>query len=97
MVLEGTATVRTPDGTEQVGPLQVMFFPKGAKGAHSIGNDAEAPLRLLMWSTVKTPAITVYPDSDKIGVWTGGDRSDDIMVQRSAGVGYYRGEVEGAE
>jgi hypothetical protein len=45
-----------------------------------------------MFSTVKHPAVTVYPDSDKIGVYTGGDRSDDVIVRRSSGVGYFDGE-----
>ena len=45
-----------------------------------------------MFSTVKETAVSVYPDSDKIGVHTPGD--DDVMVRReSGGVGYYEGEV----
>jgi hypothetical protein len=45
-----------------------------------------------MFSDVKHPAATVYPDSDKIGIWTG-NRDDDLLVFRSSGVGYYDGEV----
>jgi hypothetical protein len=45
-----------------------------------------------MFSSVTYPAVTVYPDSDKIGVYTGGDRSDDVIVRRSAGLDYYDGE-----
>ena len=44
-----------------------------------------------MWSTVKLPAATVYPDSDKIGIWTG-NRDDDLMVRRTGGVDYFDGE-----
>ncbi len=44
-----------------------------------------------MYSTVKVPAATVYPDSDKIGIWTG-NKADDLMVERSSGVGYWLGE-----
>ena len=93
LVLDGTATVRTPEGTQELGPQQVMFFPKGPQGAHQIRNATEAPVRILMWSTVMYPTATVYPDSDKIGIWTGGDRSDDAIVPRSAKVGYYDGEA----
>ena len=39
-----------------------------------------------------TPAATVYPDSDKIGVWTG-NKADDVIVPRSSKVDYYEGEV----
>jgi len=38
------------------------------------------------------PAATVYPDSDKIAVWTG-NSDDDVIVPRSAGVGYFHGEA----
>jgi hypothetical protein len=45
-----------------------------------------------MWSTVVHPAATVYPDSDKIGIWTG-NSDDDVMVPRTAGVDYFHGET----
>jgi hypothetical protein len=35
--------------------------------------------------------VTVYPDSDKIGVWTG-NKEDDLMARRSSGVDYFDGE-----
>ena len=44
-----------------------------------------------MWSTVKYPAATVYPDSDMIGVKTG-NKGDDLMARRSSGVEYFDGE-----
>ncbi len=46
---------------------------------------------VLMWSTVVLTA-TVYPDSDKIGIYNGGDGSDDLIVERSSGVDYWHGE-----
>jgi hypothetical protein len=45
-----------------------------------------------MFSEVVTPTATVYPDSDKVGVWTG-NKEDDVLVKRSSRVGYYEGEV----
>ena len=44
-----------------------------------------------MWSPVLHPAATVYPDSDKIAVWTG-NKADDLIVRRSSGVEYFDGE-----
>jgi hypothetical protein len=44
-----------------------------------------------MFSDVRHPAATVYPDSDKIGIWTG-NKADDILVRRESGVSYYDGE-----
>ena len=47
-----------------------------------------------MFSTVVTPTATVYPDSDKVGIWTG-DPATDVMAKRDSNVGYYEGEGEG--
>lgn len=91
LVLEGRPSVRTPEGVQQLEPLDLLFFPIGPEGAHQLRNDGEAPARVLMWSTVTYPAVTVYPDSDKVGVYTRG-RDDDLIVERSSGVEYYRGE-----
>jgi len=91
LVLVGTAAVRTPEGTEEVGPNRLVFFPTGPEGAHQIRNDSQEPLRVMMWSNSVLPTGTVYPDSDKIAMWTGGD--DDMIAPRSAKVGYYEGEV----
>jgi uncharacterized cupin superfamily protein len=92
LVLQGRPTVRTPEGAEPVDPFDVVFFPKGPAGAHQIRNDTDAPVRILMWSTVVYPAATAYPDSDKVGIWTG-DKAEDVMVQRSSKVDYFHGEV----
>jgi uncharacterized cupin superfamily protein len=91
LVLQGRPTLRTPDGSEQLEPFDVAFFPRGPGGAHQIRNDTDSPARVLMWSEVITPAATVYPDSDKIGVWTG-NKADDVMVERSSNVDYFHGE-----
>ena len=91
LVLEGTPSVRTPEGTERLSPLDLVFFPTGREGAHQVRNDGDAPARVLMWSTVVTPTATVYPDSDKIGVWTG-DEADDVIVRRESAVDYFDGE-----
>jgi uncharacterized cupin superfamily protein len=91
LALDGRPSVRTPEGTEHLEPLEMAFFPKGPEGAHQIRNDSDEPARVLMWSTVLVPTATAYPDSDKVGVWTG-DKAEDLMVRRSSGVGYWDGE-----
>jgi uncharacterized cupin superfamily protein len=92
VVVAGTPTLRTPAGEEELRPGDVAFFTTGPDGAHKIANGGAGTARVLMFSAVKHPAVTVYPDSDKIGVYTGGDRSDDVIVHRSSGVGYFEGE-----
>jgi len=91
LVLSGRPSVRDPDGTHELEPLDMLFFERGPGGSHQVRNDSDEPVRVLLWSTVVLPTATVYPDSDKIGIWTG-NPSDDVMVPRSSGVDYYRGE-----
>jgi uncharacterized cupin superfamily protein len=91
IVLAGRPSLRTPNGSEQLEPLDVVFFPRGPEGAHQLRNDAETPARVLMWSEVVVPAVTVYPDSDKVGIWTG-NKADDMLAVRSSAVEYYHGE-----
>jgi len=61
-------------------------------------NETDEPARVLMFSTVVHPTATVYPDSDKVGVWVG-DPEVDMTVRRSAKVGYYEDEpgVDGGD
>jgi uncharacterized cupin superfamily protein len=91
LVLAGRPSLRTPEGVEQLDPLDMVFFPRGPAGAHQIRNDTEEPVRIVMWSTVVYPTATAYPDSDKVGVWTGDD-AEDVMVVRSSKVDYFHGE-----
>jgi len=92
LVLAGTPTLRTPAGEERLGPWDVACFRRGPEGAHGVRNETDEPARVLMFSTVVTPSATVYPDSDKVGIWTG-DKETDVVVRRSSAVGYYDGEV----
>ena len=91
LVLEGRATVRHPEGEDVLEPLQVAFFPPGASGAHRVRNATDSTVRVAMFSDVVYPAATIYPDSDKVGVWTE-DRTENVMVRRSPQLGYYDGE-----
>ena len=91
LVLEGEATVRHPGGEEKLGPWDLTCFPPGPEGAHEVRNDGADPIRVLMFSDIRTPGATSYPDSGKIGIWTG-IREDDVMVHRSSKVDYFDGE-----
>jgi uncharacterized cupin superfamily protein len=92
LVLSGTPTLRDPERSERLKPWDVVFFEKGAAGAHGIRNETEETVRVLMFSTVVTPTATVYPDSDKVGVWTG-DPASDVIVRRESRVDYFDGEA----
>jgi uncharacterized cupin superfamily protein len=94
MVLEGRATVRTPEGIEEIEPFEVVFFPKGPDGAHQVRNDSEETVRLLMWSNRINPGVVTYPDSGKIAIWT--SETHRIRVMESDQVGYWDGEARDA-
>jgi uncharacterized cupin superfamily protein len=87
-VLDGTGLLRTPDGEERVESGDFCAFPATPEGAHRLHNDGEEPLRFLAVSTMRDPDVTVYPDSEKIGVYAGsppGGEKDERVVS-----GYYR-------
>jgi uncharacterized cupin superfamily protein len=92
MVLSGHPTLRTPEGTSDLEPFDVVFFPLGPEGAHQVRNESAEAVRVLMWSTVVVPTVSVYPDSGKVGVWTAG-KVDDGLFERGSAVEYFRGET----
>jgi uncharacterized cupin superfamily protein len=92
LVVDGEPTLRTPAGKRELRAGDVVVFPEGPSGAHDVANATSERVRVVMLSTKNRPDVTVYPDSDKIGVWPGND-DDSIIVRRSSGVDYWNGEV----
>ena len=92
IVVSGRPTLRTPDGESELVPGEVAFFTTGPDGAHKISNRTEENARVLMFSDVRQPAVTEYPDSGKVGVFVG-ERSRDLMVRRESNVDYYADEA----
>ena len=90
-MLEGEPTLRVPEGERRLRPWDACAFAIGPQGAHGLRNDTDSLVRVLMFSEVRWPAASVYPDSDKIGIWTGND-ADDTLVPRGANVAYYHRE-----
>jgi hypothetical protein len=45
----------------------------------------------LLFSSARLPAVSVYPDSNKLGVWPGGDE-DDLVFRRDSAVLWSDGE-----
>jgi uncharacterized cupin superfamily protein len=91
IVLAGRPTVRHAQGADVLEPWDVVCFPRGPEGAHAVRNDTDEVVTVLMFSEVTYPTATAYPDSDKVGLWTG-DKTEDIMVERRSGVDYWAGE-----
>ncbi|HEY2638182.1 MAG TPA: cupin domain-containing protein [Solirubrobacteraceae bacterium] len=92
LVLQGRPTLRHPGGEDVLAPHDLVFFPLGPEGAHGVRNDTDETVRVLMFSTVRWPAVSVYPDSDKVGVYPAPDGVERLLVHRSSGVEYFAGE-----
>ncbi len=92
LVLEGVVLVRTPTGEEELTAGEIACFAPGPTGAHKVFNRSERAAKIVMFSSAREPAVAVYPDSDKIGVWPGNDE-DRVMLRRKDGqLEYYEGE-----
>jgi uncharacterized cupin superfamily protein len=91
LVIDGTLVVRIPDGERTLERGDLVRFPSGPTGAHKVMNRSESPARMLMLSSARTPAVSVYPDSDKVGVWPG-DEADGLIFERGTRVPWSHGE-----
>jgi uncharacterized cupin superfamily protein len=92
LVVAGRPTLRHPDGEDELEPGDLVGFPEGPEGAHKVTNGTDETVRIMILSTKASPAVAVYPDSDKIGVWTE-DEADDVMVRRESDVDYWDREL----
>ena len=66
VVLAGSPTLRTADGSRALAPGDVVACPAGRAGAHQLRNRTDEPVRALVISTMVYPEVAEMPDSDKI-------------------------------
>ena len=91
IVLRGEPTLRTHEGEQQLRQGDVVAFPRGKEGAHQIRNDTDAPVRVLMLSTLIAPDIVEYLDTGKIGARSvAGERI--IFARPGPELEYWEGE-----
>jgi uncharacterized cupin superfamily protein len=62
VVLRGQPTLRTPSGERQLAEGESVYFPVGADGAHGVRNETDAPVRILMFSSISSPEVVEYPE-----------------------------------
>jgi uncharacterized cupin superfamily protein len=95
IVLEGTPSLRTPDGWRELATGEAVRFPRGEAGAHQVANWSDGPVRFLALSTSGDADICVYPDSGKVGAF---ERLPDrrglfTLFRASDAVDYHAGET----
>jgi uncharacterized cupin superfamily protein len=91
LVVDGAIVLRTPEGEQTLERGDLVCFPPGPAGAHKVMNRSDARARTLVWSSARVPAVSVYPDSNKIGVWPG-DEENELIFVRDTAVPWAHGE-----
>ncbi len=89
IVLAGEPMLRDPSGERRLAPGDCVAFRCGPEGAHSIANDTEGPVRLLMLSSDADAEICFYPDSGKAGLFGPELRK---ILDADAELDYFAGE-----
>lgn len=87
MVLEGSMTLRSPDGLEIVHTGDIVFFEMGESGSHQFFNHTTESCTYLDVRTFLGYDVCEYPDSGKILLAP----SFEIYGQESK-LGYFQGE-----
>ena len=82
LVLRGRPTLRTPAGEQELEPGDVVYFPRGADGAHHVLNRTDEPVRYVVADAKATPEIVEYPDSGKLAAMarTGSQRGEPLWT-----------------
>lgn len=70
-ILSGQGHLRLGADTHVVNPGDYIALPAGPEAPHQLENRGTETLRYLVFSTMKSPDVMVYPDSKKIGVFAG--------------------------
>jgi len=98
-ILEGTGTLHIGDNTVTVRSGDWVALPVGPDHAHRLDNTSDAPLKYLALSTRQTTDVVGYPDSGKIGAFTGAATDGPMdagwvrkWFPEDAAVGYFHGD-----
>lgn len=97
-ILEGEGSLRLGDNEYPLRKGDFVAFPPGPHGGHQIINSGDTELAYLAVSTLDSPDVVEYPDSDKVlavaGDLSGHERDLRLMVRKSSGVDYFDGESD---
>jgi uncharacterized cupin superfamily protein len=89
IVVDGTPTLRAPDGERGLRAGDLVAFPEGEAGAHTLYNRSEATARVAIFSS-RNQGSVMYPDSGKVGAGPPWDR---LYFRRADAVDYWDGEA----
>jgi uncharacterized cupin superfamily protein len=95
LVVDGTLTVRRPDGSRELGRGDVALFRRGPDGLHALENRSDAPVRFVVFSSMVDPDVSEQPERGTIGVFAGAvptaglDAPLEAFFPRDAARGYF--------
>lgn len=94
LVLEGSPSLRTPEGWRELREGEVVAFLRGEGGGHQLVNWTQETVRFLAFSTNGEPDIVIRPDSRTLGAYErlpdgGGLRA---VFRLTDAVDYHEGE-----
>jgi len=72
IVVSGRPTLRTLQGECELAPGDVVSFPRGRRGAHTLANRGDESVRYLMISTKVMPEVVEYPEEGTVRMLTRG-------------------------
>ena len=84
LVVTGDVVLRVPEGESELVRGDLVRFAPGEAGAHQITNRSRETARVLLFSKTAVPAVSVYPDTDTVGVWP--DDDTEYYFKRSSSV-----------
>ena len=96
LVVAGEPTLRTPEGERVLRPGDIVCFPRGSRGAHQVVNRTDAPVRVLMLSSMVLPDVVDLPDTGKVFI-RDAEGEPIVLSQRGATVDYWEGERTGPQ
>jgi uncharacterized cupin superfamily protein len=76
VVLTGRLDLRTAAGWRELPQGEVVSFPRGERGAHGYENRSDELVRVLVISEQNAPNVSVYPDTNEIGIFDAPRRDD---------------------
>jgi uncharacterized cupin superfamily protein len=95
VILAGSGTYRCGDQEYAVRAGDVLGAPAGGREtAHQLINSGSDTLRFMVVSSMHSPDVCEYPDSDKFGVFVGegSERRFRFIGRENAAVDYWDGE-----
>ena len=93
-VLKGSGTMIVGDKEFAVEEGDYVSLPKGEDGAHKLVNTSDADIEYLCFSTMCSPEVVFYPDSNKTGVIHFDSTHRIREIYDRTPVDYWKGETD---